>query len=53
MKLFGQIVRTLVNVVELPVEVVKDVFTLGGVVMDEPQSYTRKQLEKIAEDASE
>ena len=53
MKLFGQIVRTLVNVVELPVEIVKDVVTLGGMITDQDESYTRKQLEKIAEDASE
>jgi hypothetical protein len=53
MKLFGQIVRTLVNVVELPVEVIKDAVTLGGVVTEQDKSYTRQQLEKIAEDASE
>lgn len=53
MKLFGQIVRTLVNVAELPVEVVKDVLTLGGTMTDRDESYTREHLEKIADDASE
>ena len=53
MKLFSQIVRTLVNVVELPVEVVKDVYTLGGVATGQRKSYTRQQLEKLAEEAQE
>ena len=53
MKLFGQVVRTLINTVELPVEVVKDVVTLGGTITNQEKSYTRQQLEKIAEDAGE
>lgn len=53
MKLFGQIVRTLVNIVELPVEVVKDIATLGGIATEQPKSYTRQQLEKLADEASE
>jgi hypothetical protein len=52
-KLFGQIVRTLVNVAELPVEIAKDVVTLAGAATLQDKSYTRQQLEKIAEDASE
>ena len=31
MKLFGQLIRTVVNVAVLPVAVAKDVLTLGGV----------------------
>ena len=53
MKLFGQIVRTVVNVVELPVAVAKDVVTLGGIVTEQGKSYTKQQLEKIADEAQE
>lgn len=53
MSLFGKIVKTVVNVAVLPVEVVKDVYTLGGVATSQEKSYTRQQLEKIAEDADE
>ena len=53
MKLFGQVVRTLVNTVTLPVAVAKDAFTLGGVCTDEPEPYTVQQLRKIKEEAGE
>jgi len=53
LKLFGQIVRTVVNVVELPVAVAKDVVTLGGIVTEQGKSYTKQQLEKIADEAQE
>lgn len=52
MKLFGQVVRTVVNVVTLPVAVVQDVFTLGGVAT-EHGSYIIKALERLKDDASE
>jgi len=53
MKLFGQIVRTLVNTAMLPVEIVKDTYTLGGIATDQKKPYTIQRLEKLAEDAQE
>lgn len=53
MSLFGKIVKTVVNVVELPLAVVKDATTLGGVCTGEDQTYTRQQIEKIKEEADE
>jgi hypothetical protein len=53
MKLFGQAVRTLVNVAALPVAVVKDVYTLGGTASEQNQTYTQQQLQKIATEAEE
>jgi hypothetical protein len=53
MKLFGQIVRTLVNVAEIPVALTKDALTLGGVVTDQKQTYTRQQVEKLKDEAKE
>lgn len=53
MKLFGQIIRTVVNVAILPVEVAKDICTLGGTVTDRDESYTREALERLKDEAEE
>jgi len=54
MKLFGQLVRTVVNVVTLPVAVVKDVATLGGVcTKGDLDPYTAEHLKKIKDEAKE
>ena len=53
MKLFAQLVRTAVNVVGLPVAVVKDVFTLGGVATENPTTYTVEQLQRLKDEAKE
>lgn len=45
MKLFGQIVRTVV--------VAKDVVTAGGILTDAPRSATREALERLKDEASE
>lgn len=52
MKLFGQLVRTAVNVALLPVAVVKDVLTLGGVALDQPPAI-KTAIEKLKEEARE
>lgn len=51
MGLFGKLVATAVNVATLPVAVVKDVATLGGVATERRQSYTAEKLAEIKEDA--
>lgn len=53
MKLFGQVIRTVVNTALLPVAVAKDVVTLGGVVTDQRKPYTQKQIEKLKDEALE
>ncbi len=53
MKLFGQLVRTLVNVATLPVAVVKDVVTLGGTASGKDEPYTAEALEKLKREAAE
>jgi hypothetical protein len=50
-KIFGQIVRTVVNTALLPIEVAKDVVTLGNVGGD--QTHTGKRIEKLMNDAEE
>jgi hypothetical protein len=56
MSLFGKLVKTAVNVAVLPIDIVKDVVTLGGRLEDDllrPNSHIMKQLEKIKEEADE
>lgn len=52
MKIFGQLVRTVVNVATLPVAVAKDVFTLGGIATENGQPYTIEKLKQIKDEAS-
>ena len=53
MKLFGQLVRTAVNVATLPVALTKDVVTLGGIATDQRKTYTEQKLEQIKDEADE
>jgi len=53
MGLFGKLVKTVVNVAELPLAVAKDVITLGGIVQDRTTTHTRELIEKIKEDADD
>ena len=52
MKLFGQLVRTIVNTALLPVAAIKDVVTLGGVITDE-ESALKQALEQLKDEAEE
>jgi len=47
MSLFGQLLRTTVNIVTLPVAVVMDVVTLGGTVNERRELYLEEALEKL------
>lgn len=51
MGLFSALVRTTVNVALLPVELVKDVVTLGGVSTDQRKPYTLQGLERLKDEA--
>ena len=51
MKLFGELVATVVNVATLPVAVTKDVFTLGGVATDQRTPYIVQKLKQIKDEA--
>lgn len=51
MSLFGKIVNTVVNMAVLPVAVVKDFGTLGGIATGQKKPYTAKQLQKIKDEA--
>lgn len=51
MKLFGQLVRTVVNVATIPVALTKDVVTLGNVMGD--KSFTEQLAQRIKDEADE
>lgn len=50
MEIFGQIVRTAVNTALLPVAVVQDVLSLGGVCADRG-SYTVEAVQRLKDEA--
>lgn len=53
MSLFGQLVRTVVNVATLPVAVVRDAVSLGGVIDNNGTPHTVEHLEKIKREAED
>ena len=58
MKLFSQIIRTVVNVATLPVAIVKDVVTLGGTLTGDndwslDETFTAKKIDQIKDEAKE
>lgn len=50
MGLFGKILGTAFDVVTAPIEVVKDVATMGGACNGKDESYTEKRLRKLDDD---
>lgn len=53
MKLFGQLIRTGVNIALIPVALLKDVITLGGVSASRDESYTKELVRILKEEAEE
>jgi len=54
MKLFGQIVKTVVNTALLPLAVVKDVVTLGGAASGETEvdmHASKRAIERLKDEA--
>lgn len=53
MGLFGALIRTAVNVVTLPVAVVKDVVSLGGSIDNNGRPHLVDHLQKLKDEAEE
>jgi hypothetical protein len=53
MGLFGKLLKTTFDVVTLPVDIVKDVTTVGGMLTDENKSYTAQKFERLGDDLEE
>lgn len=50
MSLFGALIKTTVNIATLPIDIIKDVVTLGGVITEQDKPYTLQKLDTIKED---
>lgn len=53
MGIFSALTKIAVDVITLPVDVVKDVFTLGGIATDEEKPYILQKLDQIKKDSEE
>ena len=53
MSILGDLFKVVIDVVEVPVAVVKDVVTMGGALENEPESYTVQKLKELKEDLEE
>lgn len=53
MGLFGKLLKTTFDVVTLPVDIVKDVATMGGALTEEDKPYTVKKFERLGDDLEE
>ena len=49
--MFGELFSAAIDIATSPIEVAKDVVTLGGVLNDKSESYTEKRLRKLKDDA--
>jgi hypothetical protein len=50
MGLFGSLLKTVIDVVETPVAIVKDVATLGGSLTDQNKTYTEQKIDELGKD---
>jgi hypothetical protein len=53
MSLFGKLLKSGFDLVTTPVEIVKDVVTLGGAMTEKQEPYTVQRLRRLAADAEE
>jgi hypothetical protein len=50
MSLFGKLLKTAIDVATLPIDITKDVITMGGVLEDEDKPYTAQKFERLGSD---
>lgn len=50
MSFFDKLGKTVINLALTPVEVVKDIATLGGAIVDKDEPFTLQRLKKLCED---
>ena len=51
--MLGKIFKTVVDVVKLPVAIIKDIGTIGGELTDQEKCYTEQKLDNIEDDLDE
>lgn len=50
MGLISNLIGISLDIIETPVSIIKDVATMGGVLTDEDEPYTKSKLKELAED---
>jgi len=53
MSIFGKLTKTLIHTATAPIDIVKDVATLGGVITEEDEPYSLQKAKKVLEDLDE
>jgi hypothetical protein len=53
MSIFGKLVKTAFDTVTLPIDVAKDVVTMGGAMTEKDKPYTVEKLKKLLDDGKE
>ena len=53
MSFFSAFVKVVVDVATLPVDVVKDVVTLGGAITDPDKTYVSQKIQQIKDDSED
>lgn len=53
MSILGKLAKGIIDIATLPIDVVKDVATLGGVNTDKEEPYTWSKLKKIQKDGED
>ena len=53
MSIIGKIFKVVIDVVELPIEVTKDIFTLGGTATIKDTPYTADKLKELKKDLTD
>jgi len=53
MSLLGKLLKTTIDVVTIPIDIVKDTVTMGGILTDEDHPYIINKVEKICDDVDE
>lgn len=49
----GKLFKAAIGVVTIPLDVVKDIVTIGGVVTEKRSTYTQEKIEEIADNLDE
>lgn len=53
MGLFGKLLKTTIDIATAPIDIVKDVATLGGALTDQDKPYTAQKFERLGDDLEE
>lgn len=53
MSIFGKLLKTAFDIATVPVDIVKDVVTMGGAMTEQNEPYTVKKIDRLCDDAEE